>query len=194
MACSASKARHAFLASSMVGAFNIIRTLLYPVENGEEPGSCTRLHGFRAHVIPIRSAPRALRLRLLRARPFAEQVHTVDRMPSTSAMRNLASIPFAASRDRVHPSEVQVLPHLVHDHRIRDVLHRDLQLVGDVLLGIPDPHAPGHLHAGYKISCSAHSADAGGDAMGHRHPEGIADANLQPVQPGDVDHAPWRAG
>ena len=51
-----------------------------------------------------------------------------------------------------------------------------------------NPHAPSHLHAGDQISGGPHSAHARSVCVSKRHGEGIADANLQPVQPTDFYH------
>ena len=84
--------------------------------------------------------------------------------------------------------QVQILAHLPHDDRIRQIRHADAQPVGHVIFGFTDLHSPGNLHAGHQISGSPHSAHSRGNRVGDGHAKRITDAHLQPVQTANFDH------
>jgi len=103
-------------------------------------------------------------------------------------MLRFASMPLRAPGTARDDADVELLAQGAHDCRIGEVVHADLELVGDVLFCLRKPHLLAELHPRHQISSGADAPHAGGKRVAHRHPVGIAGAYLQAVDAADLDH------
>jgi len=95
---------------------------------------------------------------------------------------------FRAPWQRCYNTDLKIFAHLRHNDGIRQFRDRQLEPVCHVSFCLLNSHAAGHLHAGYQISGSPHSAHSRGMRVGESHTKRITHAHLQPVQATDLDH------